>query len=83
MLDLKGVHLKAGEQMLDWEFTFSKMKNIYRNSYPDDHCQLDSCVEIDEAPRLSIRIDIWILLSATNFKTQPHHPYIVRWQSCL
>ena len=43
-------------------------------------------VALDKAPRLSIRIDIWILLSDTIVsicQTQPNHIQIVRRQCCL
>ena len=37
---------------------------------------------IDKAPRLSIRKDIWILLSDSICQTQPNHIQIVRRQCC-
>ena len=43
-------------------------------------------VALDKAPRLSTRIDIWILLSDTIVsicQTQPNHIQIVRRQCCL
>ena len=49
------------------------MKNIDRISYPDDHCQLYSCVDIDEAPRLSIRIDISLVAGAWTERKKMYH----------
>ena len=42
----------------------------------------DSEVRLDKAPRHSIRIDIWILLSDI-CQTHPNHIQIVRWQCFL
>ena len=38
---------------------------------------------VNKEPRLSIRKDIWILLSDTICQTQPNHLQIVRRQCCL
>ena len=50
---------------------------------PNDHHCLCLRTLVDKAPRLSITLDIWILLSHTICQIQPNHLQIVRRQCCL